>query len=65
MGTRTSGGDVPPKSTLFCPDCGHRSRPDGDWRTAGTADGTRFLCPDCNAEVAVRPAVSTDRPPAS
>ena len=47
-------GDIPPKSTLFCPDCGHRSRPDGDWRTVRTDGETRLLCPDCGTVVTVR-----------
>ena len=47
-------GDIPPKSTLFCPNCDYRSRPDGDWRTARTGGGTRLLCPDCGTVVTVR-----------
>jgi uncharacterized protein YlaI len=48
--------DVPPKPTLFCPDCGHRSRSDGDWRVVESHSSTRYLCPDCEAELADRPA---------
>ncbi|WP_254839524.1 zinc ribbon domain-containing protein [Natronomonas marina] len=64
MESRPSADDVPPKSTLFCPNCGHRSRPDGDWQVVETGHRTRYLCPDCRAEVAVRPAARTDRQPA-
>ena len=39
------------KTTLFCPDCDHRSPVGGDWvlRTAG--DGYTYECPDCEAVV--------------
>lgn len=53
-------GDVPAKATLFCPDCDHRSRPGGDWRTVETRERTRYRCPDCGAVVTVRPRGETD-----
>ena len=43
------------KATFFCPDCPHRSRFDGDWTIVRTDDSIRYLCPDCDAEVTVRP----------
>ena len=54
--SRTSERDVPPKPTLFCPECGHRSCSDGDWRVVESHSGTRYLCPDCETELTVRPA---------
>jgi DNA-directed RNA polymerase subunit RPC12/RpoP len=53
--SRESERDVPSKPTLFCPDCGHRSRSDGDWRVVESCGDTRYLCPDCGAELTVRP----------
>ena len=47
--------EVPPKSTLFCPDCGHQSRYDGDWSLVETACETRYLCPDCDRVITIRP----------
>lgn len=63
MGATSPGrdGGVPAKATLFCPDCDHRSRPGGDWRTVEAGERTRFLCPDCGVAVAVRPGSETDR----
>lgn len=48
--------DVPSKATIFCPDCDHRSRFDGDWAVVDTFRGTRYLCPECGTTV---PAGST------
>ncbi|MFB6122810.1 MAG: hypothetical protein ABEJ78_05065 [Haloferacaceae archaeon] len=60
-------GDAPAKSTLFCPGCGHRSRPDGDWRLVESARETRYLCPECESVVTTRPSLDGDgtdgRPP--
>lgn len=50
------GRDVPSKATLFCPDCGHRSRVDGDWNVVGTARAVHRVCPDCRTVIATRPA---------
>ena len=47
--------DVPTKTTLFCPDCTHRSRVDGDWHVVETTRTVRYRCPDCDTEIAVRP----------
>lgn len=56
---------TPPKATLFCPDCGHRSRYDGDWHVL-TRSGTLTLeCPDCRTEISSRePARSLTSPAA-
>ncbi|MFB6301813.1 MAG: hypothetical protein ABEH78_02960 [Haloferacaceae archaeon] len=43
------------KATLFCPDCSHRSRYDGDWTVVDAGDERRYLCPDCRTEITVRP----------
>ncbi|MFC7028209.1 hypothetical protein ACFQJ5_12515 [Halomicroarcula sp. GCM10025324] len=50
------------KATLFCPDCGHRSRYDGDWLVVERT-GTRALhCPECHTTVIAR---STGESPVS
>lgn len=51
-----TGRDVPPKATLFCPECGHRSRVDGDWNAVETVRALHLVCPDCRTEVATRPS---------
>jgi len=42
------------KAVLFCPECGHESRIDGDWTVH--EDGARevYECPDCGATVSDR-----------
>jgi DNA-directed RNA polymerase subunit RPC12/RpoP len=50
----------PPKATLFCPECGHRSRYDGDWLVTETDSGRRYRCPECRATVTVRPTFGGD-----
>ncbi|NLV07022.1 hypothetical protein [Haloarcula rubripromontorii] len=47
---------VPAKATLFCPDCGHQSRYDGDWIVVERAAGTHYRCPECHAQIATRPS---------
>ncbi|WP_336338155.1 hypothetical protein [Haloarcula brevis] len=49
-----AGRDVPPKATLFCPDCGHRSRYDGDWVVVERRNGTHYRCPDCHEQITTR-----------
>jgi predicted RNA-binding Zn-ribbon protein involved in translation (DUF1610 family) len=44
------------KSVLFCPDCGHESRVDGDWAVYSTLDGDVYRCPTCHERVTVRAA---------
>lgn len=44
-----------PKPTLFCSDCGHQSRYDGDWIRVETAGKRHYCCPECGTEITVRP----------
>ena len=57
-----AGTDVPVKATLFCPDCGHESRVDGDWlvrpRPGTVPRREAFVCPDCGTVIQVRPRYS-------
>jgi uncharacterized protein YlaI len=46
--------DVPPKATLFCPDCSHQSRYDGDWVVVERRGGTYYRCPDCHTQITTR-----------
>ncbi|MFB6107270.1 MAG: hypothetical protein ABEJ82_00310 [Haloplanus sp.] len=57
--------DMPPdrKAVLFCPECGHESALDGDWRLRTTADRRRVRCPDCGTVVDDRPTGRASRPP--
>lgn len=41
--------------TFFCPECGHRSRFDGDWVIVETDSQTEYLCPDCGTDIMTRP----------
>ncbi|MFU1782088.1 hypothetical protein ACM16X_11960 [Haloarcula japonica] len=54
--------DVPSKATLFCPDCGHQGRYDGDWIVVERYGGAHYRCPDCHAELTVRPTHTTGHP---
>jgi hypothetical protein len=56
MTTDTPAADSPPKSTLFCPECGHSSRYDGDWTRARSGRTVHYICPDCHTEITTRPA---------
>jgi hypothetical protein len=52
---RSAGApDGPRKGTLFCPDCDHSSRFDGDWRVVETGRGLSYRCPDCGVELTTR-----------
>ena len=59
------GRDVPPKATLFCPECDHRSRVDGDWTVVRTARTVRYACPDCRTEITTRPTGRARSPAAA
>ncbi|MFB6189487.1 MAG: hypothetical protein ABEI57_06355 [Halapricum sp.] len=58
MTDRTTTTGPPPKATLICPECGHTSPPDGDWRLQRRPTTTIYRCPVCDAEVTRRPAHS-------
>ena len=45
--------EPPPKSTLFCPECGHASDAAGDWTVREEAAETVLSCPDCGTEIAI------------
>ncbi|WP_435193802.1 hypothetical protein [Natronomonas sp. EA1] len=53
--------DVPSKTTLFCPSCGHQSRCDGDWTRIESVHETRLSCPDCGETILTRPTTVDDR----
>lgn len=55
MTTDTPTADSRPKSTLFCPECDHCSRYDGDWTRARSGRTAHYLCPDCHTEITARP----------
>lgn len=57
MSESTGPHDAPPKAVLFCPSCGHRSRPDGDWTVHEGTTAAEFTCPDCGTVVEERPLV--------
>lgn len=40
-----------PKTTLFCPQCSHRSPYDGDWHVVESRSRVRYRCPECRAMV--------------
>jgi DNA-directed RNA polymerase subunit RPC12/RpoP len=50
-----TAADGVPKSMLFCPDCGHQSRYDGDWVRVETAGTLHYCCPTCGTEITARP----------
>ena len=54
----TAAVDGVSKSTLFCSDCGHQSRYDGDWVHVETAGTRHYCCPECGTEITDRPTES-------
>ncbi len=52
----TPTADSVPKATLFCPECSHSSRYDGDWTRTRSGNTVHYLCPDCHTEITSRPA---------
>jgi predicted RNA-binding Zn-ribbon protein involved in translation (DUF1610 family) len=41
----------PDKATLYCPDCDHESRINGDWIIQILAESLLYECPDCGAVI--------------
>lgn len=56
----TTTTDSLTKATLFCPECGHESRYDGDWLRVERSERVHYLCPDCETEITVRSAEATE-----
>ncbi|NLV11627.1 hypothetical protein ACAH01_16470 (plasmid) [Halomicrobium sp. HM KBTZ05] len=50
-----TGEDTPLKSTLYCPECDHRSPATGEWNVSETARRTRYRCPECRTSVLTQP----------
>lgn len=51
------------KTTLFCPDCGHASPVDGDWRVHTASGRQRLRCPECRTVVDDRHAAAETETP--
>jgi len=39
------------KATLYCPECGHDSRINGDWIIHVLTDSLTYECPDCGSVI--------------
>ncbi|MFC6872380.1 hypothetical protein [Halobellus marinus] len=39
------------KATLYCPDCGHESRINGDWLLEVRPDSVDYGCPECGTTI--------------
>ena len=49
--------DSPPrKATLYCPECGHESLINGDWRVHVHGDCADYDCPECGMTITSRPS---------
>jgi transcription elongation factor Elf1 len=57
---KPSNRDVPPKTTLFCPNCDHQDRMDGDWHVVRKNHTAHYICPDCETEIAVHPIATQE-----
>lgn len=58
-GPATTVADAPPaKATLFCQECGHAGRLDGDWLLREGPDDYHVVCPDCGTVVVAQPGLS-------
>jgi predicted RNA-binding Zn-ribbon protein involved in translation (DUF1610 family) len=42
---------LPDKATLYCPECGHESRINGDWVIHVHAESVTDECPNCDAVI--------------
>ena len=47
----TSERQPPDKATLYCPECSHESRINGDWVIHVLADSLTYECPSCGAVI--------------
>lgn len=45
------------KATLFCRECGHASRLDGDWLVRQGTSDYHVVCPDCGTVVIEQPGL--------
>ena len=52
--TSTTERQPPDKATLYCPECGHGSRINGDWLIHVHAESLVYECPTCGAVVDTR-----------
>lgn len=39
------------KATLYCPECGHESRINGDWIIHVLAESLTYECPNCETAI--------------
>ncbi len=49
--TSTPERRPPDKATLYCPECDHESRINGDWLIHVRADSLTYECPNCGAVI--------------
>jgi predicted RNA-binding Zn-ribbon protein involved in translation (DUF1610 family) len=49
--TSTPERQQPDKVTLYCPECGHESRINGDWIIHVLTDSLTYECPDCGVVI--------------
>jgi predicted RNA-binding Zn-ribbon protein involved in translation (DUF1610 family) len=49
--TSTPEPQPPDKATLYCPECGHESRINGDWLIHVLANSLTYECPRCGAVI--------------
>ena len=49
------GNDTARKAVLYCPDCGHASPIEGDWRVELDDGNVVYRCPECGNAVTIRP----------
>jgi predicted RNA-binding Zn-ribbon protein involved in translation (DUF1610 family) len=49
--TSTPERQLSDKATLYCPDCGHESRINGDWLIDVHTDSLTYECPNCGAVI--------------
>ena len=52
---QTLGNPPPRKATLYCPECGHESRVDGDWKVRVHGECSDYDCPECEMTITSRP----------